>query len=220
MNDQELTNLLNAFDKKISQLSTVNQQPISELQILKSIFALDKLRWRRIIELSFTTTVLLFLGSFLYSNCYNLSLAISAAILMFFLIIQNIGIIRQLFLISKFDYAQSVAENQAILASLQTYIVTFLGLAILQFPFFLAHIIIGFKVLFDIDIWAEGNRNWLCANLILSVIFLPISIWVYRQISVENLGREWVKSIIESAGGKKVFEAMEFLGEIEKFKNE
>ncbi len=220
MKEQELNDLLSAFNKKITSTSDFNKKLFGELQMQKSALALDNLRFWRIIELIFAVVVQLFLGSFLYANRESLSLTISAAILMFFVILEIINNVRQLVLISQFDYAKKVTENQAALVALQTHIIGFLRLMALQLPFFLAYILIGFKVFFNVDIWTEGNKNWLLANLILSVLFIPVSIWTYRQISARNIDKRWVAVLIESAGGKKVSEAMKFLNEIKNFKSE
>lgn len=216
--DQELNNLLKAFDAKISRISNVNQKLIDDAQRQKSASALGKLRLKRIFELVFTAIIVLFLGSFLHANRENLPLAVSAAVLMIFFIVQIIGVVNQLVLISKFDFAGSVTESQEILSKLQTHIVAFLRLAILQIPFYWAYLLIGFKVFFNLDIWEFGNRNWFIANLFFSLLLMPVSIWLCNQVKIANINRNWVKTIIESAG-KETFDAMKFLEQLKEFKN-
>ena len=219
MNDTELAELFETFDDKLTRSISVNLKTAEELRMLKSVSVIGELRQQRIIELIFCAVIILFLGSFLYANLESPSLTISAGIITFFVILDISGTVRQLVLISKFDYAQSVTQNQAILVSLQTHTVIYLRLAILQPPFFLAYILIGFKVFFDVEIWIAGNRNWLISNLILGIILIPVSVWLYRKIQIKNLHIKWVKSLIEFSGGKKLSRAMLFLKEIEKFKN-
>ncbi len=108
MKEQELDDLLAAFNKKITITSDFNKKLFDDLQMQKSALALDKLRFWRIIELIFAVVVQLFLGGFLYANRESLSLTISAAILMFFVILEIINNVRQLVLISQFDYTKKV----------------------------------------------------------------------------------------------------------------
>lgn len=220
MKQQELDDLLSAFNKKITSTSDFNKKLFGDWQMQKSASVLDKLRFWRIAELIFAVVFQLFLGSFLYANRESLSLVVSAAILMFFVILEIVNNARQLVLISQFDYTKNVTENQAALVALETHIIGFLRLVGLQLPFFLAYILIGFKVFFNVDIWTEGNKNWLSANIVLSALLIPVSIWIYRQISARNIDKKWVAALIESAGGKKLSEAMKFLNEIESFKND
>lgn len=220
MKDEELSELLKTFDRKLNRSIDFNLKIAQEAQIKKSVFALRNLRYYSIFEVIVAGFAMIFLGNFIYENFGNLSLTLSGLILDIFAVIANSGAVRQLILISEFEVASNVIDSQQILARLQTHNITYLRLAILQFPFFLAYLVVGFKAIFNVDIWAVGNKNWLLSNIIFGVFLLPVSIWIYRQINVENLHRKWVKSLVEFSGGEKISEAMEFLDEIEKFRNE
>lgn len=109
-------------------MSEINGKLFADLQMQKSALALDKLRFWRIVEPIFAVIVQLFWGSFLSVNRESLSLTISAAILMFFVILEINNNVRQLVLISRFDYTKNVTENQAALVALETHIISFLSL--------------------------------------------------------------------------------------------
>lgn len=220
MKDEELDHILKTFDHKLSRSIDFNFKITQDTQIRKSVFALRNLRFYSIFEVIVAGLVMVFLGNFIYENFGNLPLMLSGLILDIFAVIAISGAVRQLILISEFEVASSVIDSQQILTRLQTHNITYLRLAILQFPFFLAYLVVGFKTVFNIDIWTIGNKNWLLSNLAFGFILLPVSIWIYRQISVENLHRKWVRSLVEFSGGEKIAEAMSFLTEIEKFKNE
>jgi hypothetical protein len=219
MKDEELNLLLKTFDQKLNRSIEFNFKIAQETQVKKSVFALRKLRYYSIFELVVAGFVMIFLGNFIYETFGNLSLTISALILDIFAVFAISGAVRQLILISEFEVAANVTESQQILARLQTHTINYLRLAILQFPFFLAYILIGFKVFFNTTIWETGNQAWLVSNLILGVILIPVSIWVYKQIQPANLHIKWVRRLVEMMGGKEISNAMTFLNEIETFKN-
>ncbi len=220
MEDKALSELLNEYDKKISQSLSINTQLLSELKLKKTYSLLKKLLWNRLIELVIGLIFSFVLGNFLYKNWHSPDLVISFGIILVFAIVAMSGCIRQIILISKFDLNQSIIENQKILAMLQSYIIIYLRIGLLQFPFYLAYIIIAFKIFFGIDIWQNGNLTWLIIQLAFSVMLIPLTLWVFKKISHKNMNIPWVKYLIESSGGKTVVRAMEFLNEIEDYNTE
>jgi hypothetical protein len=220
MKDKVLSALLNEYDKKISQSLSINAQLLGELKTEKAYSRLKKLLSNRFIELIIGLIFSFVLGNFLYKNWHSPGLAISSGIIMAFTIFALSGCIRQIYLISKFDLNQPIIENQKILAMLQSFIIIYLRIGLLQFPFYLAYISIAFRMFFGIDMWQNGNLTWLIIQLAFSVLLIPISLWIFKKISHKNMNIHWVKYLIESSGGKTVTRAMEFLNEIEDYKTE
>jgi len=220
MEDKELYELLNEYDKKISHSLSINTQLASELKTEKANFHLKKLLRNRFIELLIGLIFSFVLGNFLYKNWHSPGLAISSGIIMAFAIFALSGCIRQIILISKFDFKKPIIENQKLLAMLQSFIIIYLRIGLLQFPFYLGYVSIAFRMFFGIDIWQNGDLTWLIIQLALSVLLIPLSIWIFKKISHKNMNIRWVKYLIESSGGKTVTLAMEFLNEIEDYKTE
>lgn len=211
MKDDELADLLRTFDEKLEQADSLNLELAEEVKLQRSVSALKDLNSNRVVELVIGVIVGILLGSFIFDNRDSRSAVISGGILLFFTLVSIFGCIRQLILISKFDCSQSVAGNQATLISMRTYHIQFLRLTILQFPFYLAYVVIGFKVFFGVDIWETGDRNWLITNLIIGLLLAPVSIWLYRSIRTENLHIRWVRRLYELSGGDQITRAIEFL---------
>lgn len=220
MEDTELTELLKTFDDKLAQANSLNLKLAEEVEVQKSVSVLKDLNSYRVVELVIGIIVAMFLGSFLYDNRESRSLVMSAGILLFFTFVSIFGCIRQLILLSKFDCSQSVTQNQATLISLQTHHINYFRLTILQFPFYLAYILVGFKIFFNVEIWQTGNRNWLISNLLISLVLVPISIWLFRKLQLVNLHVKWVRAVFEFSGGQQVSKAIEFLDQIQKFKHQ
>lgn len=215
MKDEEITDLLRTLEGKLARADSLNLKLTEEVKFQRSASVLKDLNSNRVVELVVGVIVGIFLGSFIFDNWDSQRLAASAGILLFFTLVSILGCIRQLILINRFDCSQSVSDNQATLVSMRTYHLQFLRLAVLQFPFYLAYILIGFKVLFGINVWETGDRNWLYSNLIIGLILAPVSIWLYRSIRIENLHMKWVRRIYELSGGDQITEAIDFLESVE-----
>jgi hypothetical protein len=220
MEDKVLSELLNEYDKKISESLSVNTQLVSELKTKKSYSQLKKLRRNRLIELVIALFISFLLGIFLYKSWYIIGWVISSCIIMSFTIFAISSCIRQLILISKFNLNQPVVENQKILANLQLYNIMYLRIGILQIPFYMTYITIMVRIFFGIDFWVHISLPWVLVNLAFSVLLFPFIWWVFKKISYRNMNIPWVKYLIESSGGKTVARAMEFLNEIEDYKTE
>jgi hypothetical protein len=221
MEDKALSELLNEYDKKISESLSVNTQLVSKLKTKKSYSQLKKLRRNRLIELVISLVISLFLGGFIYYslNLIILGWVISSCIIMSFTLFAVSSCIRQLILISKFNLNQPVIENQKILSRLQLYNIMYLRMGILQIPFYMSYITIFSRMFFAYDFWIHVGTTWSLVNLAFSVLLFPFIWWVFKKISYKNMNIAWVKNLIEYAGGKTIVRAMEFLNEIDDYEN-
>ena len=221
MEDKVLSELLNEYDKKISESLSVNTQLVSELKTKKSYSQLKKLRRNRLIELVISLVISLFLGGFIYYslNLIILGWVISSCIIMSFTLFAVSSCIRQLILISKFNLNQPVIENQKILSRLQLYNIMYLRMGILQIPFYMSYITIFSRMFFAYDFWIHVGMTWSLVNLAFSVLLFPFIWRVFKKISYKNMNIPWVKYLIGHAGGKTIVRAMEFLNEIDDYEN-
>jgi len=218
MDANELKNIWQAYDAKLEKSLKMNEHCIEAIQIQKAKRQFKSLLIGRIVELAIAVALLLFMGSLLYSNIDNIGISVSAGIIMVFAIISISGCIRQIRIITQINYSESVTEIQSKLALLQTNMVRYLRLAFLILPFYTAYIVVGFKLIFDVDIVAKGNVNWWIGQIVVSVLFIPLSIWLLKKLSFENMHLKLIRVLIEGAGGKSVVKAMSFIKEIDEFK--
>lgn len=218
MEKDELLDLLSSYDDKISQANAISLQAVEGLQVHKSKSVLKGLLYQSMAELLIGLAVTVFLTLFIYYNLSSVSLVVAAVVIMAFVVIAISGCIRQIIRINQFDYSRSVSENQQMLASLQAHIIMYLRLSVLQLPLYFAYIMVGFKVIFGVNIWQVGDTNWLISQAVLSILFVPLACWLYRKISYKNLHINWVKRLVAASGGKHVTQAMAFLQEIDSFR--
>ena len=222
MEDKVLSELLNEYDRKISESLPVNTQLLSEFKTKKSYSQLKKLRRNRLIELVISLVISLFLVGFIYYswNLHYIGWVISCIIIMSFTLFAVSSCIRQLILISKFNLNQPVVENQKILSRLQLYNIMYLRMGILQIPFYMNYITIFSRMFFAYDFWIHLGGTWTLVNLAFSFLSFPFIWWVFKKISYKNMNIPWVKYLVEHAGGKTIVRAMELLNEIDVYENE
>ncbi len=83
-----------------------------------------------------------------------------------------------------------------------------------------SYIVLGFDLLFGVNILAQGYRAFLYANAAVSVAFLLPAIWVFRNLNFRNACHPVIRAFINGAGGKQLLAAADFLSRIEQFKAE
>jgi len=210
MEDKVLSELLNEYDRKISESLPVNTQLLSELKTKKSYSQLKKLRRNRLIELAISSVLSLFLFGYTYYswNLHAIGWVISCVIILSFSLFAVSSCIRQLILISKFSLNQPVIENQKILSRLQIYNIMHLRMAILQIPFYVNYITIFSRMFFAYDFWVHTGAIFALGNMALGFLLFPFIWWVFKKISYKNMNIPWVKYLIEHAGGKTIVKAM------------
>ena len=226
MDTPELKDIWQAYDAKLEKSLKLNLHCIETIQTqkVKSTFAL--LKFFKLLEIIIGVLLIFFLGNFLYNNLTETYFVVAAGILMVFCSLAIIGSIKQIVLISQISYTQNILDNQKKLALLQSSvllqssIIKYLRLAFLSLPFYTAYIIIGFKIFFTIDIVAQGDKYWWISQIIISILFIPLSIWLYNKISYKNMHIKWVRKLIENAGGKSISKAMGFIKELNEFEKD
>jgi hypothetical protein len=139
---------------------------------------------------------------------------------MIFFIIAAVNCIKQIVLIKQIDYSKSITDIQTKLTLLQAHIVDYVRLTFLAIPTYLAYPILAFKALTNLNIVTLFATKWWAAQIIFSLLIIPVCIWLYRQVSYKNLHKKWVRFIIKNSVGNSVTDAMQFINEIDEYKKE
>lgn len=140
MEENELSGLLNQFDVRLSKSDAKIQKLTNEINFQKTESELNKMTRLSIFELVLGLLVSVVLIGLMSSGWNEPAVVISAGLILLFTVAALVGCIHQLELISRFDISRPVTENQKVLAGMQTHLILYLKIAILQFPFFLAYI--------------------------------------------------------------------------------
>ena len=149
----------------------------------------------------------------------NWTLVVSGGILAVWSFIATASAIYQLQLIINLDYSKPVVQLQRKLMKLKTSIIKNLRLAGWVLPFYMAFVVVGFQVLFGVDIIREMESQVLIWNGIVSVLLVFVSLWIHEKLSPKNADKDWLNWLIRGSGSQ-VNEALEFLKEIDEFEEE
>lgn len=120
--------------------------------------------------------------------------------------------IHHLVLINSIDNDGSITDIQEKISRLQVSIVQHTRIMFLQFPFW--------STFFLSDKWFPGNVGPLVIiiQIVITLSLTILAVFLYKNITVSNLDKKWVKSLLSGAGGKKIIKAQAFYNEIESFK--
>ena len=212
MEDITLKNLWKAQDEKLDRTMKLNLYLLESLQKQKAESKLNSLArfkgWVVVLGIIW----ILFLGLLIYGNqLKNIYFTISVSIILLFNIFAVAVYIKHIALIRQLDYSESITNTQKKLSKLQasTFNLRFL---FLQTPFYTTWF------------WSTGMINgdlikfWFIAVPI-TLAFTALSIWVYKNLTLENMHKKWVRSLVNSTPEHtSVFKAIDFLNEIEEFK--
>ncbi len=220
MNLDEMKQTWTEHTVKLDRLLKLNLQALQSTQMDKSRSALNRYKTHRVIELIAGVVSAGLLGAYVVHRLTVPTLTIPALILGAFIIAAIAGCVRQLILLHQISFADPVAVIQTKLEAVKLHMLDTSRLMILSLPFYFAYIVLGFDLLFGVNILAQGDRAFIYANAALSVaLFLP-AIWVFRNLNFRNAGHPVIRIFINGAGGKPLLAAADFLNRIEQFKAE
>ena len=221
MDLQELKLIWNLYNEKLESSVKLNNLVLKKLILQNTKRKLNK----AIIALAFEALAfvifLFFIGNFAFAFYPSPSLLISCAILGVFGITGLVGIIIQMGLISEIKYDLPVIEIQKKIERVKMQGILFLRIALMSIPFYMCYVILGFRLIWGVDIYEHGDKTWWWSQIILSVgVFLPLCIWLWKKISYKNIHVKWVRSLIAGTTYKQLTDAMENLKETEAFEME
>ncbi|MGA9452720.1 MAG: hypothetical protein WBW41_15405 [Verrucomicrobiia bacterium] len=220
MNLDEMKQTWTEHTVKLDRLLKLNLQALQTAQMDKSQSALNRYKMHRVVELIPGVVFAGFLGAYVVHRWAVPTLAIPALILDAFIIAAIAGCVRHLILLRQINFAEPVTVIQAKLEAVKLHMLDTSRLMILSLPFYFAYIVLGFDLLFGVNILAQGDRAFIYANAALSVaLFLP-AIWVFRNLNFRNASHPVIRIFINGAGGKPLLAAADFLNRIDQFKAE
>lgn len=215
MEEMELKRIWDAYERKLEKSLRLNRKLLEDMHKGKVRAKLTGLLSLKLSGLIVGVLWNLVLGTAIYVNHFaNSYFCVSLAVLMLFGIIAIAAYVHHMVLISQVDYAESITRAQQKLAELQLSTVRVTGFLWLQLPFY--------TTFFWNQDWISNSRGsfWLLA-LPLTLLFTAAAIWLYRNITPENLHKAWLKKLMMiGMEYKYALSASDLLSEIEAFKND
>jgi hypothetical protein len=213
MEDITLMNLWKAQEEKLDRTMRLNLFLLESMQKQKAQSKLKGLARIKTSAVILGIVYILLLGLLIYGNQFkNIYFSISLGAILLFNVLAVIVYMQHISLIRHIDYSQSITDAQEKLSRLQasTFNTRFL---FLQAPFYTT----WFWSTGMIE--AAGVKFWLI-SVPIALLFTLLAIWLYRNLTPENMHKKWVRTFIKSnPEHKSIMEAQEFLNEIDDFKS-
>jgi len=218
MDDIELKNMWKAYDQKMEEAKILNlpswavtSKTFEYLKTHKAQSILKSLSTFKKWAVALGILWLLFLGILVYGTHFkNLYFTISVISIMLFTIIAIAVYIKHINLINQINYGESILDTQKKLTELQTSTIKMVRILWLQMPFY--------TTFYWNTKWMNSDiQFWLIAFPI-TLFFTVLSIWLYRNISLKNADKKWIKILLGDKEWTSIINAKRYLDEIEEYK--
>lgn len=217
---EDFKTIWGAYDQKLDKALQYNAAAVRSLTLGKVQSALRRFMTVRMVEAVLAFIVISFLSDMALDAGAEWGIMASALTLCLFAVVGLVGCIQQMILAARVDYSASIPMLQKNLIALESHALGFARFALLSFPLYLAYIVVVFKALWDVNILATADTNWLIAQGIVGAAFVPPVVWLWRTVNHRNIHIPWVATLIRQIGGESLTAAMVLLSEIEEFENE
>lgn len=203
--------------EKIDQSLVINKQLLKEIINQKAESALQSLIRFKTRGIVAAVIYLILLGIVLFYSISHYSSAGNYFILsmgaIFLINVKALyDYIKHLVWANNIDYNGSITEIQQKLAKLQISILRHSRFMVLQFPFW--------TTFYLSDKWFPHSVSWgyIILQFLLTASFTILAYWLYKNQTMENANKKWIKTLIEGSGGKSIVKAIAFYKELETFK--
>ena len=205
--------------EKIDQSLAINKQLLKEVISHKAQSALQSLSRFKSRGVVAAVIYLVLLGTVLsfaiahYSSAANYFVVSIAAI---FLV--NVKVlydyIKHLIWINNIDYNGSITSIQQKLIRIELSIFQHTRFMFLQLPFWTTFCLS--------DKWFPQSVSlaYVIFQLSFTSLFVYLAYFFYKNLTLQNANKKWVRALINGSGEKHLMKAMEFYNEIENFKHE
>ena len=202
--------------EKIDQSLVINKQLLKEIINQKAESALQSLIRFKTRGIVAAVIYLILLGIVLFYSISHYSSAGNYFILsmgaIFLINVKALyDYIKHLVWANNIDYNGSITEIQQKLAKLQISILRHSRFMVLQFPFW--------TTFYLSDKWFPHSVGWgyIIFQILFTASFTYLAYWLYKNLTVENADKKWIKTLIAGSGGKPVMKALAFYKELETF---
>jgi hypothetical protein len=211
MDLDELKQTWNEHARKLDQVLSLNLQTFKTTQLDKTRSALDRFKMFLLFEMFVGFVLLLVSGSYIADHFSVLTLAFPALAFAVSVLVAVIGDIGELVFLGQISYADPVTTIQRKLEQIKLHLLRTIRLMVLMLPLYMVYVVLGLNLLFGWDVLAHGNKAFLWANLVVSLILVAPAVWLFRNLSFENIGNPVIRALLHGSGGKQMIAAMEFL---------
>lgn len=213
MNELELKDVWQSYDKKLDRLLEVNFQQLKEIQFIKAESRINSFKKSHIIVMLLGVAWIWFLGFLVYHTRNNLYFSISVGLIILFNVFAVVLYLRHIIILSSINIAESITKTQSKLARVYTSYVQVGRILLLQTPFYCTW-------WYTKDLFLHGGPVFWTIQIVVVTLLTGLAIYLFRKLSLKNKDGNWVKRTDKFFGAEKLQKAIAFLNEIEEFKKE
>ena len=213
MQESELIALWRSYNQKLEENLVLNRQNASAITLIKIKSLVSSMVPMKIFVIATGSLWVTFLSAVLYrtfdyaSPFFWFSIATHVILLAFV-----IGLyVYQVALIYQTDLGEALLKTQYRLAYLKSSTLWIYKLMFLHAPVWTT---------FSIQKKMFEHPVWLTVQIITTLVFLVLALWLFFNIKYENRGKKWFKLIFRGKDWDPVIRSMEMLKEIEGYSNE
>ena len=213
MSTDEFQEIWKTYDRKLDTSLKMNLQLLETVRSgrVRSSFR-STIAWKVVVNI-LAVPWILFLAAVVYWHHREPVFTVSVVLLIFFAIHAVAYNIHDIILMRRINFTRSITDTQQQLAELEASIIGSLRIQFLQTPIWAVFFVTKDMILHG------GATFWLVEGSVTS-FFILLAVWLYRNISLRNLDRWWVKGLMKNEGGASIARARSFIQEIEDFKKE
>jgi hypothetical protein len=199
---EQLQERWHQLDQKLERTMTINTALLRQIRLQGTRQRLSRFAVWPVIDLVFAALVLFFSGSFLGNHWPQPTLVIPALGLMIaavFLVIDNI---QQLVCVSRISWDGPIRDIQLALSRLcHARIRQFKWVLFLSPLLWVCLLLVGSKVLFDVNGLESFDPWWLAANIAFGLLFIPAGILIARALEQRWQRTPFWQTVMESVSG-------------------
>jgi hypothetical protein len=212
MEDITLLNLWKSYESKLEDNLQLNRRNALDLTQIKLRSLLSSMRPIKVFTivagiLWVALVDMIIVGSFQTASLYFLISAIAQVLLTKV----AIGIyLYQLILISGVSIHTPVLQTQAKLARLQSSTMLVTRVLLLQLPFWTTFY-------WNKSMWENGNVVLITLQLLITLLFTYIALWLFRNIHYGNKDKKWFRVIFEGKEWTPVLKSFDLIDQIKEY---
>ena len=214
MSTDEFQQLWKAFDAKLEKSMELNQRLMNEMDTRKVHRSFS---WQIVFKIMMIVLGIgwnVVVGTLLWRFRTEPVFVASAAVILVCTGYSVGGYIVQLLLMLQIRMSESIVGTQKQLAYLEAMIIQTLRVGFLQTPAYTTFFITRQALA------TAGPVFWI-THIIISAAAIAVTIWVYRTVTIGNVGKKkWVKQIVDNEGGKTIARARKFIRDAKEWSKE
>jgi hypothetical protein len=206
------------YDRKLDTSIRLNAAVLRASGLDRAGSALAGLSRALVFEIVANAVVVVLLGSFIGSNLGQARFLVPAAILdVFALALIQVGI-RQWVALRAIDWSAPVVAIQKRLESLRIGRIRTTKWVLLLSPLLWTPLlVVSQRAFFGVDAFAVLDATWLAANVLFSVVFILVVMWVSGRHADQWRNSPLVRRLMDDVAGRSLTRARGFLEAVARF---